>query len=142
MNNTLTENERLVSIAKEAIASAEKLCIENKHPMLLIFARAIVEYDKEIQRLKDMQQIAEDANDKKITAQCDEITTLRSEVSALKEKYRWRKQSEEPAPSGIYILEYMVGCEMWVYRVDSKKSYCRPRSDSMWRPLELTDWRT
>lgn len=104
---SLSESEKLVSMAKFTIDMAEKLELGEKYPMSLIFARAVLKQDEEL--------------------------------SALREKYRWRKQSEEPAPSGIDILEYTVGTEILAYRVDPKKLLCRPHSDSMWRPLELPE---
>lgn len=39
----------------------------------------------------------------RINSKIEGIKRLQSELAALKERYRWRKQSEEPAPEGEII---------------------------------------
>jgi len=45
----------------------------------------------------------------------EENRLLHREVAALKEQLRWRKQSEEPAPHGVDVLNRFVdGGKVWV----------------------------
>lgn len=61
------------------------------------------------------------------------IAELETELAALKEKYRWRRQSEEPAP---------MGKDVEVYSPVQERVFCyfSPRivpSYWYWRPLDL-----
>ena len=38
----------------------------------------------------------------------ERIVKLETELTTLKEKMRWRKQSEEPAPEGEYVLIHYI----------------------------------
>lgn len=67
----------------------------------------------------------------------EKIAELEKELAALKEKYRWRKQSEEPAP-GDKVVEAVYLCEgrkcgpFYANRNGSELKHC-----SFWRPLDL-----
>ena len=61
------------------------------------------------------------------------------EIDELHEKYRWRKQSEEPAPEGGYVLICNRGCDIHGYtfpRISrSKQTY----PAEYWRQLDLPE---
>lgn len=63
-------------------------------------AKAVVELAEKIKNERDKH--IEDATfmAKMINSKTKKISRLEAELAALKEKYRWRKQSEEPAPMG------------------------------------------
>lgn len=63
------------------------------------------------------------------------VVELSAELAALKEKYRWRKHSEEPAPDNLEIEIYDISAnaifvpEGPVYIANSR----------YWRPLDLPE---
>lgn len=137
-------DDNIVTVARETIRTAEKFHgIETAHPALLLFARAIVQQDEEIRQLKDMAQIVGQCDSKKINAQIGEINALKDRLAALREKHRWHKQSEEPAPKTyekvIWIREEEYDCGgifEWNGSVCCGK--CVP-FDCYWRPLDLPE---
>ena len=62
------------------------------------------------------------------------IAELEAELAALKEKYRWRKQSEEPAP---------IGQELEIYSPIQERVFSAlPKGLAQswfWRPLDLPE---
>lgn len=66
----------------------------------------------------------------------DKIAKLESENASLHEKYRWRKQSEEPAPKGVEVL--LFDAYRKVFLIDT---YCyKPDIDYVyWRPLDIPE---
>ena len=74
------------------------------------------------------------------------IAELEKELTALKEKYRWRKQSEEPAPEGGAEALIKVGGELVIAhaivlnddtafeKVTGRRIYLE-----YWRPLDLPE---
>lgn len=134
MSHTLEPNEKLLVVARETIRIAEHLKVEDKNPMLLMFARAVVRQDEEIQRLKSTLDMVEKGDSAKMNAQVDEINTLKDKLSTLREKYRWRKQSEEPAPNCLVetyqsepIQDLLIIPGQYLH-----KKCC-------WRPLDLPE---
>ena len=68
---------------------------------------------------------------------CSEILyQMQSEIDALKDKARWRKQSEEPAPDDIVEIEiYDIGAN--VFYVPEGKVHIP--GNRYWRPLDLPE---
>lgn len=58
------------------------------------------------------------------------------ELVALKEKYRWRKQSEEPAPEDVRVFIY--DAYRGLFFIDSCL-YKKTIDYIFWRPLDLPD---
>lgn len=76
------------------------------------------------------------------------IAELEAELAALKEKYRWRKQSEEPAPEDIKLLVCGRGRKGQAYFLvtETDGDYWYDNiGDSVsldvdyWRPLDLPE---
>lgn len=71
-----------------------------------------------------------------------ELHAADDEIDELHEKYRWRKQEEEPAPDGLLVEEIspeMVGAyggRINIVVSDLCRSLC---SNSFWRPLDLPE---
>ena len=63
------------------------------------------------------------------------IAALEAELATLKEKTRWRKQSEEPAPAGQELEIYSPIQE----RVFSDMATRGMSSSWFWRPLDLPE---
>ncbi|MEA5034201.1 hypothetical protein SDC9_180582 [bioreactor metagenome] len=70
-----------------------------------------------------------------------QVARLESELAALREKYRWRKQSEEPAPKdekvevatiGMFGGTCCISASGALLDIDSLK-------DCYWRPLDLPE---
>ena len=76
------------------------------------------------------------------------VVELSAELAALKEKYRWRKQSEEPAPEDIKLLVCGRGRKGQAYFLvtETDGDYWHDNiGDSVsldvdyWRPLDLPE---
>ena len=71
------------------------------------------------------------------------IAALEAELAALKEKYRWRKQSEEPALEDEYVLiHYIDYDENDYYDIVKMEDMYDPDGElayplMWWRPLDL-----
>lgn len=91
-------------------------------------AKAVVELADEIEALN----YANASLGVKINGKKAKIKNLVSELAALKEKYRWRKQSEEPAP---------IGQELEIYSPIQERVFSAlPKGLAQswfWRPLDL-----
>lgn len=82
----------------------------------------------------------------RINSKIEDIKRLQSELAALKERYRWRKQSEEPAPEGGAEALIKAGGELVIAhaivlnddtafeKVTGRRIYLE-----YWRPLDLPD---
>ena len=75
----------------------------------------------------------------------DKLKDSEAELAALKEKYRWRKQSEEPAPHTydkvlwVSLYEYDCGGIFdWEGRVCCSQCVSKA-GDVFWRPLDLPE---
>lgn len=69
----------------------------------------------------------------------EKIAELEKELAALKEKTRWRKQSEEPAPEdevveAVYLCEGRKCGPFYANRDGSQLKHC-----DYWRPLDLPE---
>lgn len=124
--------------AKEVLEAHEKKP-EASLPGLLLLARAVVRQDEEIAALEK----AVKEQDSLLKHQAVELDDASQEISALREIYRWRKQSEEPAPKtyekAIWIREEEYDCGgifEWEGSVCCEK--CVP-SNCYWRPLDLPE---
>ena len=77
------------------------------------------------------------ALEKHATQYAKYVVALAQELSALKEKYRWRKQSEEPAP---------IGQELEIYSPIQERVFSallKSLAQSwFWRPLDLPEVET
>lgn len=105
---------------------------------------AIVELADEVKKLNDMSTSLGSMINNKIV----EIKGLKSQLAALKEKYRWRKQSEEPAPEGGAEALIKAGGELVIAhaivlnddtafeKVTGRRIYLE-----YWRPLDLPEMR-
>lgn len=63
------------------------------------------------------------------------VVELNTELTALKERYRWRKQNKEPAPAGQELEIYSTIQE----RVFSAMPTKGLSSSWYWRPLDLPE---
>lgn len=106
---------------------------------------AIVELADEVKKLSDMNASLGSMINNKIV----EIKGLKSQLAALKEKYRWRNVDEEEPPRETEVLICCVsrsGAHKYVYTAsfDGEDFYDR-RGDSpsgevkYWRPLDLPE---
>ena len=73
------------------------------------------------------------------------VVELSADLTALKEKYRWRKQSEEPAPNDntliICLLKKGGRCS-WQAIIQARftKQFEEPENNIFfWRPLDLSE---
>lgn len=104
----------------------------------------IARYEAEIKALKEEVARLTCTGDCIHNCNCCVAADLRDELTALKEKHRWRKQNEEPAPPDDFV-ELLDGDELdgqedgrilgecWLAR-----GYC-VTPNSYWRPLVLPE---
>lgn len=60
----------------------------------------------------------------------------KNEIAALEEKYRWRKQSEEPAPKDVLVEVYLPSHQILDFvRPNATDDYVR--AGEYWRPLDV-----
>ena len=95
-------------------------------------AKAVVELADEIEAMTCTGDCVYNCN-------CIKAIELNKELAALKEKYRWRKQSEEPAPEdevveAIYLCENRYCGAFYANRYGSELKSC-----DYWRPLDLPE---
>ena len=92
-------------------------------------AKAVVELADEVKKLESINMDHLEELDRQEWL----LDNANEELTALKEKYRWRKQSEEPAPDSLEIEIYDISAnaifvpEGPVYIANSR----------YWRPLDL-----
>lgn len=123
---TETTQER-VENARKRLDIAEKWELPTMDPNFF----AIVELADEVKKLSDMNaSLGMMINDK-----VAEINKLEAKFAALKERYRWRKQNEEPAPAGQELEIYSTIQE----RVFSAMPTKGLPSSWYWRPLDLPE---
>ena len=123
---TETTQER-VKNARKRLDIAEKWELPTMDPNFF----AIVELADEVKKLSDMNaSLGTMINDK-----VAEIDKLETKLAELKEKMRWRKQSEEPAPKGKDIEAYSPIRKYVFYRAPSDSLL----SHWYWRPLDLPE---
>lgn len=74
------------------------------------------------------------------------VVELSAELAALKEKYRWRKQSEEPAPRGEAETLIKAGSELFIAHAivfNDNTAYGKVTGRRIylgyWRPLDLPE---
>lgn len=87
--------------------------------------------------LFDLKEYSAELNGEAIVGEpYGNVDEMKTELAALREKYRWRKQGEEPTPEDIEVLMYDAYRK--VFLIDY---YCyRPNIDYVfWRPLDLPD---
>lgn len=62
----------------------------------------------------------------------------KDEIAALKDKYRWRKQSEEPAPKDVLVEVYLPSPQILDFvRPNATDDYVR--AGEYWRPLDVPE---
>lgn len=123
---TETTQER-VKNARKRLDIAEKWELPTMDPNFF----AIVELADEVKKLSDMNaSLGTMINDK-----VAEIDKLETKLAELKEKMRWRKQSEEPAPKGKDIEACSPIRKYVFYRAPSDSLL----SHWYWRPLDLPE---
>lgn len=121
-----TTKERIEN-ARKRLDKAEKWELPTMDPNFF----AIVELADEVKKLSDMNaSLGTMINDK-----VAEIDKLETKLAELKEKMRWRRQSEEPAP---------MGKDVEVYSPVQERVFCyfSPRivpSYWYWRPMDLPE---
>lgn len=139
---TETTKERIEN-ARKRLDKAEKW----EFPTMDQNFFAIVELADEVKKLNDMSTSLGSMINNKIV----EIKGLKSQLAALKEKYRWRNVDEEEPPRETEVLICRVsrsGAHKYVYTAsfDGEDFYDR-RGDSpsdevkYWRPLDLPEMR-
>lgn len=75
----------------------------------------------------------------------ERIAELESELAVLKEKYRWRMRSEEPAPNDDTLIICLLkkgGRCLWQAVIQARfiKQFEEPENNIFfWRPLDLPD---
>lgn len=137
---TETTKERIEN-ARKRLDKAEKW----EFPTMDQNFFAIVELADEVKKLNDMSTSLGSMINNKIV----EIKGLKSQLAALKEKYRWRNVDEEEPPRETEVLICCVsrsGAHKYVYTAsfDGEDFYDR-RGDSpsgevkYWRPLDLPE---
>lgn len=137
---TETTKERIEN-ARKRLDKAEKW----EFPTMDQNFFAIVELADEVKKLNDMNTSLGSMINNKIV----EIKGLKSQLAALKEKYRWRNVDEEEPPRETEVLICRVsrsGAHKYVYTAsfDGEDFYDR-RGDSpsgevkYWRPLDLPE---
>lgn len=125
--------------ARKRLDIAEKWELPTMDPNFF----AIVELADEVKKLSDMNaSLGMMINDK-----VAEIKKLEAKLSALKEKYRWRKQSEEPAPRGeLVLIRYTDYDDEDYYNIVKMENMYDPEGEiayplMYWRPLDLPEER-
>ena len=137
---TETTKERIEN-ARKRLDKAEKW----EFPTMDQNFFAIVELADEVKKLNDMSTSLGSTINNKIV----EIKGLKSQLAALKEKYRWRNVDEEEPPRETEVLICCVsrsGAHKYVYTAsfDGEDFYDR-RGDSpsgevkFWHPLDLPE---
>ena len=137
-----------VETAQKAIELSHRVPPEGlkKSKELMTLARAVVELAGKIKNERDKH--FEDATfmAKMINSKTKKIYRLEAELAALKEKYRWRRQSEEPAPEGGAEALIKAGGELVIAhaivlnndtafeKVTGRRIYLE-----YWRPLDLPE---
>lgn len=124
----------MTDTTKERVENARKrLDIAEKWELPTITFFAIVELADEVKKLSDMNaSLGTMINDK-----VAEIDKLETKLAALKEKMRWRKQSEEPAPRKGQKVEIYTPIRNQVELVID----CHVSGHWYWRPLDLPEMR-
>lgn len=132
--------QETIKFARSWLENAEKYGDPNAPTTgtMTALARAVMELAEKIKNERDKH--IEDATfmAKMINGKTKKISRLEADLAALKEKYRWRKQSEEPAP---------MGKDVEVYSPIQERAFCyfSPRivpSYWYWRPLNLPEEET
>lgn len=125
--------QETIKFARSWLETAEKFGAPNAPTtgMMTALARAVVELADEVKKLEsiNMDHLEELDHQEWLLDKANE------ELTALKEKYRWRRQSEEPAP---------MGKDVEVYSPIQERAFCyfSPRivpSYWFWRPLNLPE---
>ena len=132
----------MTETTQERVKNARKrLDIAEKWELPTITFFAIVELADEVKKLSDMNaSLGTMINDK-----VAEIDKLETKLAELKEKMRWRKQSEEPAPNDdtliICLLKKGGRCS-WQAVIQARfiKQFEEPENNIFfWRPLDLPE---
>ena len=141
--------QETIKFARSWLENAEKYGDPNAPTTgtMTALARAVMELADEVKKLNDMSTSLGSMINNKIV----EIKGLKSQLAALKEKYRWRNVDEEEPPRETEVLICRVsrsGAHKYVYTAsfDGEDFYDR-RGDSpsdevkYWRPLDLPEMR-
>ena len=92
---------------------------------IIEFAAQVVDYDSDQLRSVSLKRIYDLA---------DTVLELSKELTSLRERDRWRRQRDEPAPEGVKVVtlfgtKQMYGC--WYCYGESLKEH----PDDFWRPF-------
>lgn len=122
--------QETIKFARSWLENAEKYGDPNAPTTgtMTTLARAVMELADEVEAMTCTGDCVHNCN-------CIKAIELNEELTALKEKYRWRRQSEEPAP---------MGKDVEVYSPIQERAFCyfSPRivpSYWFWRPLNLPE---
>ena len=120
--------ETLIAVAPEALEYT-----------LDLLANVIFRLDEENRNLRTYNEVLGGMINDKI----EDIKRLETELSALREKSRWRDENVEPAPRGERVLVYCIDYDAsdGVHDTEMEHMYC-PDGElaypyTWWRPLDL-----
>ena len=128
---TNREIQKAVKIAQRVIELSRTVSLEymRNSAELVTLGRAVLELSRKVNDMTCTGDCIHNCN-------CMTAVELKEELDALKEKYRWRKQSEEPAPDDIVEIEiYDIGAN--VFYVPEGKVHIP--GNRYWRPLDLPE---
>ena len=133
-----------IKFARSWLENAEKYGDPNAPTTgtMTALARAVMELADEVKKLENINMDHLEELDRQEWL----LDNANEELAALKEKYRWRKQSEEPAPEDIKLLVCGRGRKGQAYFLvtETDGDYWHDNiGDSVsldvdyWRPLDL-----
>ena len=125
-------NELLKKMEEIEVLEAHEKKPEASLPGLLLLASAVVGQEEEIAVLdKTVKE-----QDSLLKHQAVELDDASQDLSALREIYRWRKQSEEHAPANERVLIYDAYRKHFTVDVCT---YLDTVNYVFWRPLDLPE---
>lgn len=128
---TNREIQKAVKIAQRVIELSRTVSLEymRNSAELVTLGRAVLELSRKVNAMTCTGDCIHNCN-------CMTAVELKEELDALKEKYRWRKQSEEPAPDSVAIEIFDV-TRMCVASPRERGFYIP--AFCYWRPLDLPE---
>ena len=126
-----------IKFARSWLENAEKYGDPNAPTTgtMTALARAVMELADEVKKLENINMDHLEELDRQEWL----LDNANEELAALKEKYRWRKQSEEPAPEdevveAVYLCKGRYCGAFYANRDGRELKHC-----DYWRPLDLPE---